>query len=103
MSAAVLTSLPGIWGAAVAALALILSAVSVVWVSINRARVSIARIKADHIAAMFELETARQKMLHDAELQREKQFCDVRQPEIPFLSQRRIEKSQIAKPEAEAA
>ncbi|HEY0412353.1 MAG TPA: hypothetical protein VGD66_04345 [Allosphingosinicella sp.] len=120
--------IPGLWGFALAALGLILSPVPVVWVSFHRRRVLLARIKKerfqiesehearmrelaneavarvnDHAARMFALETDRQQMHLEAQLQRDFMLAERRPLEIELPMKRGNRHPQITAPETQGA
>lgn len=96
-----LLQLPGLWGYALGAFALILSAATAVWLSNNRTRVALARINAEHEARMYELETDREQKGAEARLKRDALLQQGPiQIEFPLRS---IERTQISAPDAEAA
>jgi hypothetical protein len=111
----------GFGGFALAALALILSPVPVVWISFHRRRVSLARVGKDlfqtkgehearmrelqdrHAERMFELETARRQMLLEAELKQLTLQMERRPAEQELPLRRTPERPQIAAPKTAAA
>ena len=93
-------AIPGLWGFALGALALILSALSVMRLSDNRTRVALARIEAEHAARMYALETDREQKAAEARLERE---VRLQQGPVQIEFPLRIERARRAAPAAEAA
>lgn len=112
---------PGLWGVALVALALIASIVPMIWVSHHRRDVLLARVESDlckvrsehqarmcelangHAARLFELETERQQILIEAEIRRDALLADRRRVDIELPSKRRPKQSRIAAAETQAA
>jgi hypothetical protein len=69
----------------------------------RRARTEQYKAETDRLAKMRELETAHQKMLLEAQLQRDNMLAENNQPEIPFPFPRRGERPAITSTDAEAA